>query len=140
MLLENPEDFAALRAGMEETFHPVGLMEVGLVDRLASLWWRMERTKVAANQALWESALANLVSPPLPGEESNLILKKQQNKFRVNGAWDQNKQERLLRHEMTLERSFFRLLHELERIQARRQGQDVLPPAVVDVNVNLTED
>jgi hypothetical protein len=40
---------------------------------------------------------------------------------------------------MTLERSFFHLLHELERIQSRRQGQDVLPPAVVDVNLNLNQ-
>jgi len=141
MLFENPEDFDSLRAGMELTFQPKGPMEDGLVDRMASLWWRMDRAKVAANQHLLESAMANQVTPPpIQAAEDNFSLKQQQNHCRVNGAWNYDKQERLLRHEMTLERSFFRLLHELERIQSRRQGQDVLPPAVVDVNLNLNGD
>ena len=140
-LVENPEDFAALRTGMEETFHPSGPMEVGLVDRMASLWWRMDRAKVAANQDLVETAMANPITPPtIQASTSNFKLKEQQNLGRVNGAWNYDKQERLLRHEMTLERSFFHLIHELERIQSRRQGQDVLPPAGVDVNLNLSQD
>lgn len=140
-LLENPEDFSALRTGMELTFQPKGPMEDSLVDRMASLWWRMNRAKVAANQDLVETAMANLITPPtILASASNFKLKDQQNHSRVNGAWNYDKQERLLRHEMTLERSFFHLLHELERIQSRRQGQDVLPPAVVDVNLNLSRD
>jgi len=44
--------------------------------------------------------------------------------------------ERLQRHEGQLERSFYRTLHELERLQARRQGQAVMPPVVLDVNIS----
>jgi hypothetical protein len=136
MLLEDPDEFTTLRAGMEQTFQPSGPMEVGLVDRMASLWWRMNRAKVAANQDLWETAMTKLISPPPRQEDSTALnVKNQQNSYRVNGAWNHDKQERLLRHEMTLERSFFRLLHELERIQARRQGQDVPPPAVLEMNL-----
>ena len=141
MLLENPEDFDTLRAGMELTFQPKGPMEDGLVDRMASLWWRMDRAKVAANQDLLEAAMANLITPPPRNSDANALqLREQKNHCRVNGAWNYDKQERLLRHEMTLERSFFHLLHELERIQSRRQGQNVLPPAVLDVNLNLNQD
>ena len=41
----------------------------------------------------------------------------------------------LSRYETTLERGLFKALHELERLQARRGGQAVPPPAVVDLNL-----
>lgn len=44
------------------------------------------------------------------------------------------------RYETTLERSLFKALHELERLQARRAGQPVAPPAVVDVNLDVHHD
>jgi hypothetical protein len=44
--------------------------------------------------------------------------------------------ETILRYETTIERSIFRTLHELERLQAKRNGKDVQVPAVVDVNVD----
>jgi len=42
---------------------------------------------------------------------------------------------RLSRYEMAIERSLFRNLHELQRLQAARAGQHVTPPVTVDVNV-----
>src|ERR1035437_480355 len=45
----------------------------------------------------------------------------------------------LERHEAALSRSMQRTLHELERLQARRDGEHVPVPAVVDVNVDLGE-
>lgn len=44
--------------------------------------------------------------------------------------------EILLRYEVTLERSLFRTLHELERLQAHRSGAEVPVPAVVDLTVD----
>jgi hypothetical protein len=44
--------------------------------------------------------------------------------------------EKLSRYETTLERSFFKALHELERRQASRAGQAVPPPMAVDVNLS----
>ena len=43
----------------------------------------------------------------------------------------------LSRYEAAIERSLFRALHELERLQARRLGADVPPPATVDVDIAL---
>ncbi len=135
ILFENPEDFANLRIGIIKAFHPKGLMEEGLVERMASLWWRMDRTKLAANQALLKIARYKELYPTpslMPGLN---YMELEADVWRVAGAWDHKNQERFLRHEMTLERSFFRLLHELERIQARRQGQAVPPPAVLEMNL-----
>lgn len=47
--------------------------------------------------------------------------------------------DRIGRYEMAAERSLFRALHELERLQAARAGRAVPAPAVVDVNVSRGE-
>jgi len=43
----------------------------------------------------------------------------------------------LWRHESDLQKSFYRALHELQRVQAMRAGERVSAPAAVDVNVNV---
>jgi hypothetical protein len=45
----------------------------------------------------------------------------------------------LWRHEGALLRSFFRTLHELQRLQAMRAGERVPAPAMVDVDLNVGE-
>ena len=45
----------------------------------------------------------------------------------------------LWRHETALSRSLQRTLHELERLQAKRAGQHVPVPTIVDVDVSLPE-
>ena len=42
---------------------------------------------------------------------------------------------KLSRYEVAIERSLYRALHELQRLQAARQGRAVAPPAVVDVEL-----
>jgi len=47
--------------------------------------------------------------------------------------------ERLRRYEVTLERSLFSTLHELERFQLRRAGEQTSAPAILDVHVNAED-
>jgi hypothetical protein len=49
---------------------------------------------------------------------------------------DEATMERVRRYETTLERAMLRCLHELQRLQAARQGQPVPAPVAVDVNVS----
>jgi hypothetical protein len=44
----------------------------------------------------------------------------------------------LSRYEVTLERSLYKALHELQRLQAARQGQAVPLPEAVDVDFSVT--
>ena len=47
---------------------------------------------------------------------------------------------KLSRYEVAIERSTYKALHELQRLQATRAGHAVSAPAVLDVNVSaLTE-
>lgn len=146
MLGEDQGAFDELRRGLVETIKPVGPMECRMVERLASLWWRMERTKTAANQDLWMGARIRLKptlervwasSPDDPFEEATALDK---DECRFPGAWDMDRQDRLLRHEMTLERAFFKTLHELERVQARRHGVTVPTVPVLDLNISGPQD
>jgi len=143
MLLESPEDFASLRSGIGDTLRPVGALETNLVDRMASLWWRMERAKMAANQSLWMSARRRFkgsLEDMLEMDPFNETVALDKDECRFPGAWDYDKQERLLRHEMSLERGFFKTLHELERLQARREGGPVPPAMVGDLNLFGAQD
>lgn len=40
---EDPEEFEALRRGLEEDYRPVGSLEHGLVERIACCTWRLRR-------------------------------------------------------------------------------------------------
>lgn len=42
---------------------------------------------------------------------------------------------KLIRYETSIERGIFKALHELQRLQARRNGETVTPPIAVDVDV-----
>ena len=48
--------------------------------------------------------------------------------------------ERVVKYERHLHNLLTSTLHELERLQARRDGEAVPPPAVADVNVILNPD
>lgn len=48
--------------------------------------------------------------------------------------------ERCWRRGETLRRSMFRVLHELQRLQAMRAGERVAAPAILDVDVNVKHD
>lgn len=54
---EAQEDFDRLRAELGATFQPEGPLEGRLVDRIALLWWRLERAKRVERETL-EHALA----------------------------------------------------------------------------------
>jgi len=102
---------------------PVGDLERLLVDRVISTAWRLRRAG-ALEAKLFDTARSD-------GSVFDNVL-----------PWDSDRKklQLLSRYEVTLERSFFRALHELQRLQAAREGQAVPVPAVVDMNVSGHEE
>ena len=43
---------------------------------------------------------------------------------------------KLVRYESSIERGIFKALHELQRLQSARNGENVLPPIALDVDVS----
>jgi hypothetical protein len=124
VLGETLEAFEEMRVGMVEALAPAGALEERLVDRLSSLWWRLERAGRVEREGL-AVLQKDFGSKAQPEVADSFVTA-------LNAGW----MERLMRYEGQLERSFFKTLHELERIQARRAGDAVPAPAVVDVTVH----
>jgi len=126
---EDPAALEALQAGMIESLCPVGLLEERLVERLSLLFWRMDRAGRAEKEGFIQchSTISREICRPASAFSAMANL----------GYGEA--MERIRRYEGQLERSFFRVLHELERIQARRKGETVIPPVVAEVNVHGVE-
>jgi hypothetical protein len=95
---------------------PVGELELLLVDRIVSTAWRLRR---------------------LVAVETMLFNREDKPDAAFNG-YGREKMGVLSRYEVTLERSLYKALHELQRLQAARDGQAVPAPAVVDVELSVS--
>jgi hypothetical protein len=52
---------------------------------------------------------------------------------------DKDAFSKLSRYESTIERSLYKALHELQRLQAKRQGQAIAPPLAIDVELSTSD-
>jgi hypothetical protein len=158
---EDAEAFAELSRSLSEDLKPVGALELVLVDRLIDQCWRLQRArKFEAGILAWYQAdlavkrferktyrAQHAASPEITSEPpltELLRLHKETDlattgEIYIDDARRINALATLARNETSLERSFFKTLHELERRQALRQGKEVAVPLVVDIDVSGAE-
>jgi len=130
---ENAETLEELRRAIDAELSPNGNLEAFLVDRLVADMWRMRRA-LAVERHCGEVAREKMRSEDFPD-----VVYGSKDGFReaIEAApLTDEDSEKILRYLTAIERSFFRNLHELQRIQAARRGESVPLPAVVDVNVD----
>jgi hypothetical protein len=126
---EEKEDLAELKETITEALDPIGPMENLLVDRIIANVWRLRRAlQIETKTMEWYQNDFDMF--PIGQSEE------QQARKSIKNMLSNESIETILRYETTIERSIFRTLHELERLQAKRNGKDVQVPAVVDVNVD----
>ena len=111
---ESEADLVDFGKRLRAQLAPVGELELLLVDRIVSTAWRLRRL-VAVETVLFNKEHTALDHAFHYGRE---------------------KMGSLSRYEVTLERSLYKALHELQRLQAARDGQAVPLPVVVDVSVS----
>ncbi len=143
---ESEEEWERHLQGFVESLAPEGYFEDVLVDRLANLFWRLNRvtrhevavvfTQVARTQADYDRAEAYISGgkkhephedDPTPEQEAALIELEQEVRL---APWS-DKLVGIMRHETHLHRLWVQTLHELEALQARRRGERT-PLARVD--------
>lgn len=132
-VLVEGEDARALKefeADIREKFAPEGPLEAILVDRIISCFWRLRRAvELERNAMEWsrEHEITRIHFETTTEEQmTRAAIKKMINNDTV---------EKVLRYETTIERSIFKTLHELERLQASRNGEMVPLPTALDVHV-----
>ncbi len=125
---ENQEKLDELNYWCYEVFKPVGRLEEIFVDRIVSCLWRQRRAIVVERNAMeFERQDQTTFSSSFGGDST---------KKGERAMIDNDVIEKLLRYETTIERSMYRAIHELNRLQAERTGK-VVPQTVwasVDVN------
>jgi hypothetical protein len=105
--------FREFEQNMWKRLQPVGELEELLVDRIVTSAWRLRRL------AAYEThCFGDLVGFAMDLSQYDNIGK-------------------LGRYEAQIERCFYRALHELQRLQAAREGEAVPPPLVADVNLHF---
>lgn len=129
---DDPKALQELGYSIVEALKPVGEIEGMLTDRIISSTWRLRRLlQIERGTMQWhkdyEDMFPNLGSG---GDKESQKLKE---------MIDNNAIEKIIRYESSIERSIFKALHELERVQARRNGKDIPLPIPVDVDTGKSE-
>ena len=106
---------------MRTELHPVGEVEALLVDRIIASSWRLRRL-VNVEVEIFRREMDDMF-----GERGDVGLAFIKD---GNGA---DAFSKLSRYESAIERSMYRALHELQRLQATRSGQNVSLPVVVEI-------
>lgn len=150
--LERAEDWEEHLDLTLADLNPEGYLEQSLAERIALVLWRLGRVaryerEIAAIAI--ENAERDAVQDMSPlgicETRMGLPLGEAEGKAREARKVDQYRRRRIIpkqhdlvmvgRYEAHLERSLYRALHELQRLQAARQNRPVAAPVVVDVDV-----
>jgi len=128
IIIDDPSEYKNLAKELMENFKPDNAMERILVEKIIVDLWRLRRALVIEKE-LMENELVE-------ADEDGKIGRKD---FSDSIGYDLRHSDnfgKYTRYLTSIERSLYRALHELQRLQAQRMGQKVLPPMVLDVDVS----
>jgi hypothetical protein len=136
VLLANEDETALVELGkrLRHQLAPLGELELLLVDRIIASMWRLRRILQIEK---------DMVNKKVSEKASSLLS---WNRKKKEGAPPVNLFEALeykfgyfqsfQRYETHIERRLYKALHELQRLQAARSGEQVPAPVVVDVDIS----
>lgn len=128
---DDPKVLEELAEGVRDTLLPIGQIEEILVDRIISNIWRLRRA-IRVEQGTMQWFIEGVDEGLSFGSRSKDIEK-------LKDTLDNDAIEKVVRYENSIERSLFKALHELERLQARRNGKNVPLPISVDLEIGKDE-
>ena len=126
---EDPAEFEELRSSLHAEMKPVTAEEAALVEQIAQHTWRLQRARRL------ETASYHRFMPGLNASSRNFggktVVVRVDPEEALAEAFHNNAQafDRLRRHEATIERSYYKAINELRKLQTeRRLQQPVAPP------------
>lgn len=124
--VENEEELLEVSKKFRSYYKPANELENILLDRAISCLWRIKRAITAEkeyiNEEMKETGWNGRIKSLGTVIHIDLINHDTLTKYQ--------------RYETSLERSMLKALHELERMQAKRNGENVPLPGVFDVNIS----
>ena len=122
VLLPNEDEKMLIEFGkrLRSQLQPIGELETLLADRIVASTWRLRRILVLEIDIFEKNQVNFRGREQSPGQ----IFQYNPKTF-----------SQLSRYETCIEKSLYKALHELQRLQVtRKEGNDPLPPQVVDVD------
>lgn len=125
---ENQEELEKLGKLLRKEFEPKSEIELILVDRITANVWRLKRVLKAEAEMI-------------EGDISSVFANKKNfgNALSYDFA-NYDSYGKFTRYESSIERGIYKAIHELERIQGKRKGENIPPPLVADIDVSKDED
>ena len=125
---------------LDEHFRPVGVLEKILIDRIGIYYLRLYRIAKAENEYM-KSKLDRrhvVVKDLLDTSASytKIIVENEGYLPRITDDEVEILSSTYLRYEIAVENRLYKALHELQRLQATRNGEAVPPPAVLDIDIS----
>ena len=114
---ESPEEFQQLLDAFLAEYQPAGPTETLLVEQMAMAAWRLRRMRAL------ETGLFSLRMSQLPRDENAATLDPSSRAFAYDASGSRAI-ESLSRYETRIERSFYRALHEFDRLRSASPEND----------------
>lgn len=138
---EDKDNLVKLSNQIRESLQPVGEIEQLLTDRIITNFWRLKRAMGVERSTMeWEKfnerGEIDLSFGGYPRDEK--LEEEQKIRKKIRDMIANNETEQILRYETTIERSIYKALHELQRLQAARLGEK--PPLPINVDIDVSKD
>lgn len=118
---ENPIEFNHFQKAIYQALAPSGCLEDILVEKIISSAWRFRRLIKIEKHLFEEKDNYSILEPKF----IDAFCRRDGSSMQI-----------LSRYESNIERSFYKAIHELQRIQAMRMGLPVMAPIALDINLN----
>ncbi len=123
---------------LNSQFQPVGVLEKMLVDRIGYFYIRLFRVAKSENEYM--QSILNprkvTVKDIIPQIEfTETIVENEGYTPILKDASVEKLTSTYLRYEIALENRMYKAIHELQRLQANRNGEKIPPPLAVDIDM-----
>ncbi len=123
---EDEEKLEKIGKNLRAELEPHTEIELILVDRITANVWRLKRV-MQMERDMMDNSQKDMFSGKLQKLGHTLT----HYDIAHNDIYG-----KLIRYEGSIERGIYKALHELERIQAKRNGEKVPPPIALDIDVS----
>ncbi len=129
-LLEGEDEAILIEIGkrLRTELGPQTELELVLVDRITANVWRLRRVMKIEREMMDDD---RFTTDYLGKTTEKTLGEALSYDFANNDTYG-----KLIRYEASIERGIYKALHELQRLQAARNGEKVLPPIAIDVDLS----
>ena len=125
---EKQEELLELEKKVRAELKPANEMELLLVDRISANIWRLKRAMKVESEMIEDDR------KPMFGDREKTLGEAFSYDFVNSDTYG-----KFTRYETSIERGIYKALHELQRLQAQRNGQTVPLPVAVDLEISKEE-